>query len=117
MFLRYQHYDLEYDFPELDHLFLPPNAIELIPKADPKHLRRRRGIWSGLQVRHRRRTHHPPLQSILLANVQSLDNKVDQLRERISIQRHIRDCNTYSVSQKHGSLRIYCLCPYSQLGS
>uniref|UniRef100_A0A4W5RR17 NR LBD domain-containing protein n=1 Tax=Hucho hucho TaxID=62062 RepID=A0A4W5RR17_9TELE len=24
---------------------------------------------------------------------------------------------TYSVSRKHGFLRIYCLCPYSQLGS
>jgi hypothetical protein len=29
--------------------------------------------------------------SILLANVQSLDNKVDELRARISFQRDIRD--------------------------
>jgi hypothetical protein len=57
--------------------------------------------------------HHPPLPSILLANVQSIDKKVDELRARISFQRDIRDCNI----QKHGSLWIYCLCPYSQLGS
>jgi hypothetical protein len=35
-------------------------------------------------------TIHP---SILLANVQSLDNKVDGLMERISFQREIRNCN------------------------
>lgn len=34
-----------------------------------------------------RRANHPPLPSILLANAQSLDNKVDKLRARISHQR------------------------------
>ncbi len=33
----------------------------------------------------------PPLPSILLANVQSLVNKMDDLRARISFQRDIRD--------------------------
>ena len=68
-------------------------AIELIPEADPKHSRRMRGTRSGLLVRPRRHAHHPPLPSILLANVQSLDNKVDELRVRSSFQRDIRDCN------------------------
>ena len=36
--------------PELDPLFVPPNAIKLIPEAAPKHCRRRRGIWIGLLV-------------------------------------------------------------------
>jgi hypothetical protein len=38
-------------------------------------------------------THHPPLQSILLANVQSLVNKVNEIRARVAFQRDIRDCN------------------------
>ena len=70
---HYQHYDQEYDFPEADPLFAPPRAIELIPEADPKHRRQKRGIQSGLLVtslvRVRRRAHLPPLRSILLANV------------------------------------------------
>nr|XP_029540317.1 actin-binding LIM protein 1 isoform X3 [Oncorhynchus nerka] len=39
-------------------------AIELIPEADPKHCRRRRGIQSGLLVQLRRRAHYPSLPSI-----------------------------------------------------
>ena len=34
-----------------------------------------------------------PLLSILLANVQSLDNKLDEIRSRISYQRDIKNCN------------------------
>ena len=73
--------------------FRTPRAIELISEAAPTHHRWRRGIWSGLQVRLRRHAHHPPLPSILLINVQSLVNKVDELKARISFQRDIRDCN------------------------
>ena len=36
---------------------------------------------------------HPPLPSILLDNVQSLVNKVDEIRARVAFQRDIRDCN------------------------
>ena len=68
-------------------------TIELIPEADPKHRWQRWGIQGGLLIRLRRSAHHPLLPSILLANVQSLDNKVDELRARISFQRDIRDCN------------------------
>ena len=35
----------------------------------------------------------PPVPSILVANVQSLDNKVDEIRERVAFQRDIRGCN------------------------
>ena len=48
---------------------------------------------SEFVVRLRQRANHPPRPSILLANVQSLDNKVDELRARISFQRDIRDRN------------------------
>ena len=85
----YQHYDQEYDFPKVDPLFAPPpRAFDLIPDVDPKQRRRGRGRRSGLLVRLRRRAHHPLLPSILLANIQSLDNKVDEIRASVAFQRH-----------------------------
>ena len=90
----YQHYDQEYAFPEADALFGPPPwTLDLIPEAEPKQRRhRRRGRQSGLLVRLRRRAHHPPLRSILLINVQSLDKKVDEIRAQVAFQRD-RDFN------------------------
>jgi hypothetical protein len=64
-----------------DPLFAPARAFELIQEADPKQCPQRRGIQSGLLVRLRRCAHRPLLPSILLANVQSLDNKVDENRD------------------------------------
>ena len=77
------HFDQKYNFPELDHLFIPPKAIPLIARC----CRRRRCIWSGLLVQ-LRCAYHPLLQSILVVNVQSMDNKVDELRARISFERY-----------------------------
>ncbi len=57
-----------------------------------KHRRKHAGI-------RRKRAHSPPLPSILLANVQSLDNKMDDLRARISFQRDIRDCNILCLTE------------------
>lgn len=71
--------------------FCSPEAVPLIPAALPKRQRWRRGRRAVL-VR-LRRANHPPLPSFLLANVQSLDNKVDKLRARISYQRDMRDSN------------------------
>ncbi len=53
------------------------------PRRQKKHSRRRAGICDRL----RKRAHSPPLPSILLANVQSLENKMDDLRARINFQR------------------------------
>ena len=36
---------------------------------------------------------NPPLPSVLLANVQSLDNNLDELRSRLSYQWDIKNCN------------------------
>ena len=85
----YQHYDQEYNFPEADPLFgPPPRALYLIPETEQKQrCRRRRGRRSGLLVRLRMRAHHPPPPSILLTNVQSLDNLVDEIRARVAFQR------------------------------
>ncbi len=53
---------------------------------------RRRGKRAGILVRLRRRAFRPPLPTILLANVQSLDNKLCELWVRISYQRETSDC-------------------------
>ena len=84
----HHHYDQEYDFPEADPVFcLPPRTMDQIPAGDPKQRCSKRGKRSGLLVRRRRQAHRAPLPSILLANVQSLDNKVDEIRARVAFQR------------------------------
>ncbi|XP_055776853.1 carboxypeptidase N catalytic chain isoform X2 [Salvelinus fontinalis] len=96
----HHHYNQEYDFPEADPVFcLPPSTMDLIPAGDPKQRRRKRGKRSGLLVRLRRRAHRAPLPSILLANVQSFDNKVDEIRARVTFQRDIRDCNVLCFTE------------------
>ncbi len=58
----------------------------------PRKRRRKRGKRAGVLVRLRCRPLRPPLPTILLANVQSLDNKLCELRARISYQRETKDC-------------------------
>ncbi len=71
-------------------------------KNDHLNNRRRRrkhsGRRAGIRNRLRERAHSPPLPSILLANVQSLENKMDDLRV-ISFQRDIRDCNILCLTE------------------
>ncbi len=57
------------------------------------------GKCAGIRIRLRVRAHSPPLPSILLTNVQSLENKMDDLRARISFQRDIRDCNNLCLTE------------------
>ena len=83
-------------FQKADPLSAPPRVFELVPEADPKRRRQRRGCQSGLLVRLRMGAHHPPLQSILLANVQSL---VDKIRARVAFQRDIWDCNVLCFTE------------------
>ena len=71
----YQHYDQEYDFPEADPLSRPPpRTMDLVPAAERKQRQHKRGRRSGLLVKVRKWAHRSPLPSILLANVQSLNN-------------------------------------------
>ncbi|GAA6077246.1 uncharacterized protein LOC113651947 isoform X1 [Tachysurus ichikawai] len=56
-------------------------------RARPRKRRRKRGKRAGVLVRIRHRPLRPPLPTILLANVQSLDNKLCELRACISYQR------------------------------
>ncbi len=75
-----------------------PLEILRSTELNKDHLKNRRrrkkhsGKRAGIRKRLRERAHSPPLPSILLANVQSLENKMDDLRARISFQRDIRDC-------------------------
>lgn len=52
-----------------------------------------RGKWAGIRNRPWSHTHCAPLYRILLANVQSLENNLNDLRARIKFQGDIRDCN------------------------
>ena len=51
------------------------------------------GRRAGRLLRIRRRSNKPPFPSILLANVQSLDNEIDDLRGGLNYQRDIQNCN------------------------
>ncbi len=57
------------------------------------------GKHAGIRNRLRKRVHSPPLPSILLTNVQSLENKMDDLRAGISFQQDIRDCNILCLTE------------------
>ncbi len=56
-------------------------------------IKKHHGKLAGIRNRLRERANSPPLPSILLTNVQCLENNMDDLRARISFQRDIRDCN------------------------
>ena len=104
----HHHYDQEYDFPEADPVFCPPpGTMDWIPAGEPIQQRRKRGRRSSLLVRLRRRAHRAPLPSILLANVQSLDNKVDVVRASVAFQRDIRDCNILCFTETWLTQRRY----------
>jgi hypothetical protein len=81
-------------------------GIRLIPEADPKRRHRRRGRQSSQLVRLLGRAHRPSLQSILLTNVQSLDNKVDEIQARVAFQRDISDCSILCFTETWLSLDI-----------
>ncbi len=64
-----------------------------------RRTKKHRGKRAGIRNRLKERAHSPPLPSILLTNVQSLENKMDNLRARISFQRDIRDCNILCLTE------------------
>ncbi len=86
------------DFPNTDPLFTNNTAEPFVWAARPRRRKRswRRGKRAGVLVRLRRRADRPPLASILLANIQPLDNK---LWARISFQCEIRDCSIICLTE------------------
>ncbi len=81
----------DFEFLNAGGLFTDTASEPFVWVAKSRRRRRRRKRASVL-VRLRRRAFRPPLPTILLANVQSLDNKLCELRTRISYQRETRDC-------------------------
>ncbi len=85
----------------------PAWPVEILRNAEvnkgrlnnPRRRKKHRGRRAGIRDRLRKKAHSPPLPSILLANVQSLENKMDDLRARTSFQRDIRDCNILCLSE------------------
>ena len=74
-----------------DLLQTPDKA--LIPVIRRRKRQRYCGQRFGCLVRIRRREGDLPLPSVLLANVQSIDNKIDKLWSCISYKRDITNCN------------------------
>ncbi len=64
-----------------------------------RRIKKHHGKCAGIRNTLRERAHSPPLPSILLINVQSLVNKMDDLRARRSFQRDIRDCNILCLTE------------------
>ncbi len=98
--------DIGNRFTNLVQDTLSPNPswpLEILRNAENKGHRRRnkklRGKALGFGTDWGKSAHSPPLPSLLLANVQSLDNKMDDLRARISFQRDIRDCNIICLTE------------------
>jgi len=54
--------------------------------------KQKRGKCRGIQARLTANPHKPPIPTIVLANVRSLDNKLDYIRLLRSTQRTVRDC-------------------------
>ena len=69
-----------------DSFVLPPPCLRRRRRS------KKRGISAGILCRSRTRHCNPPLPSNLLANVQSLDNKMDELHARMNFQRDIANC-------------------------
>ncbi|XP_036439332.1 uncharacterized protein LOC118816846 [Colossoma macropomum] len=91
----------DFEFHNADPLFANTGEAPLIWAARPRTRRRRRkrGKRAGVLVRLRRRAHRPPLPTILLANVQSLENKLCELHARVAFQREIRDCSVICLTE------------------
>ncbi len=86
-----------------------------VAKSTRHRRRRKRGIRAGVLVRLRRRAFRPPLPTILLANVQSLDNKLCELRARISYEK--QGTAVLFASQKPGCLLWFQTQPSSSRAS
>ncbi len=84
----------DFEFLNAGGLFTDTASEPFVWNARPQRKKRsrKRGKRAGVLIRLRRRAFRPPLPTILLANIQSLDNKLCELRARISYQRETRDC-------------------------
>ena len=99
-----------------DLLQIPDQAQ--IPIIHMKKRCRYRGRRSGCLMRISWRVGNPPPPSFLLANVQSLDNKLDELCSRLSYQRDIENCNILCFTESwlnNDMDKIRCICKIEKL--
>ncbi len=87
-----------------------------VAQSKKRRRRRKRAKRAGILVRLRRRAFRPPLPTILLSNVRSLDNKLCELRARISYQRETRDCCVICLTEP-GCLQWFQTQPSSSRAS
>ncbi|KAK1801573.1 hypothetical protein P4O66_004537 [Electrophorus voltai] len=107
------------------HLKLNPSKTELLFIPDPRWpseilrenkgcdaRKRPRGKRAGVRNRLRARTHRVLLPSILLANVQSLDNKLDDFQARIKAQSvRVGNCVSSTLTLSTGAPQGCVLSP------
>ncbi len=74
--------------------------------------KQKRGKRGGIRARLAANPHKPAIPSIVLANVRSLDNKLDYIRLLRSTQRTVRDC-CFLCLRKHGLTTAYRTAPFS----
>ena len=60
---------------------------------------RKRGRRGGVLARFRKRTHHPPLPSVLLSNVRPLKNKFDEVVYLIQKRKDYSDCCVFCFTE------------------
>ncbi len=84
----------DFEFLNAGALFTNTAAEPFVWATRPRRKKRsrKRGKRAGVLVRLRRHAFRLLLPTILLANVQPLDNTLCELRARISYQRETRDC-------------------------
>ena len=75
--------------------------------------KKKRGPRAGVLVRTRKRCFKPAFPTILLANVQSIDNKMDELNAPVKFQRDIRNCCVLGffetwLSPRSQTRRLHC---------
>ncbi len=74
--------------------------------------KQKRGKRGGIRARLAANPHKPAIPSIVLANVRSLDNKLDHIRLLRSTQRTVRDCCVLCL-RKHGLTTAFRTAPFS----
>ncbi len=95
----------DFEFLNAGALFTDTASEPFVWPARPRKCRQKRGKRAGVFVRLRRCAFRPPLPTILLANVQSLDNKLCELRARTSYQRETRDCCVICLTETCGVMK------------
>ncbi len=106
------HHKPDFKFLNTGLLFTNNTAEPFVWAARPQRRKQsqRRGKRAGDLVRLRRRADRSPLPSILLANVQSLYNKLCELRVRIYFQCEIRDCSIICLTETWMSREVPDFC-------